>query len=225
MALDGTPGIDCSAWQGRVDFEKVAQAGYKFVYVKTSEGLTYKSPTLLDQWSKAGDSGLLRGGYHFFHPLDDPHQQAHRVVDIVNKLGVGELPIALDFEGYAGIAGISGNRIVDPAIDCLMEIERLTNSVPVIYTGPSFWKYRLLPADREDELKNFPLWEASYGSAPRPMPWPETIWGTHWTFWQWTGSGKVPGVEGKCDINLFAGSVEQLRALLTGGELLSGGAK
>lgn len=225
MAFAGTPGIDISSWQRDVDFKQVALAGYKFVYVKTSEGLTYKSPTLNVQWNEAGEAGLARGGYHFFHPLKDPKRQAEIVVDIVDRLGVGELPIALDFEGYDGISGVKGNAIVDPAIECMYELERLTGTIPVLYTGPSFWKYRLLPADHEDELKIYPLWEASYGDAPRDMPWPKTIWGTHWTFWQRTGSGTVPGVNGNCDINLFAGNEAQLRALLTGGTLLAGGAE
>jgi lysozyme len=30
--------------------------------------------------------------------------------------------------------------------------------------------------------------------------------GKRWTFWQYTGTGIVPGVEGGVDINVFAGS-------------------
>ena len=119
------------------------------------------TPTLNVQWNEAGEAGLARGGYHFFHPLKDPKRQAEIVVDIVDRLGVGEMPIALDFEGYDGISGVKGNAIVDPAIECMYELERLTGTIPVLYTGPSFWKYRLLPADHEDELKIYPLWELS----------------------------------------------------------------
>lgn len=214
----GTPGIDISAWQPKVDFKQVAASGFKFVFIKTSEGLTYRSPTLDAQWKSAGDAGLARGAYHFFHPLEDPWAQAERTVNIVNKLGVGELPIALDFEAYKGISGVKGNALVNPALECMEELERLTGTVPIIYTGPSFWKFRLLPADREQDLTQYPLWEASYSSTPKEMPWPKTKWGTHWTFWQLSGSGRVPGVSGNCDLNTFAGSVQELYALLTGGD-------
>ena len=32
--------------------------------------------------------------------------------------------------------------------------------------------------------------------------------GGHWRFWQYTGTGLVPGIEGEVDINVFGGSVQ-----------------
>ncbi|MEM9276936.1 MAG: glycoside hydrolase, partial [Pseudomonadota bacterium] len=30
--------------------------------------------------------------------------------------------------------------------------------------------------------------------------------GQRWSFWQYTGTGKIPGIRGETDINVFAGS-------------------
>lgn len=214
----GLRGIDISAWQPRVDFAQVASAGYRFAWIKTSEGLTYLSPTLGAQWEGAGKAGLLRGAYHFFHPLLDPIAQAERFARIVQSLGLGELPPALDFEAFKGTKGAKPDQLVAAALACLDELERLVGVVPLLYTGPSFWKYHLAPSSRALELTRWPLWEASYGAAPRPMPWPETAWGTRYTIWQQSGSGRVPGVAGNCDLNVFPGTIGQLRSLLGGNE-------
>ena len=38
---------------------------------------------------------------------------------------------------------------------------------------------------------------------------PQQIYpGARWTFWQYTGTGLVPGIAGKVDINVFRGSPE-----------------
>ena len=140
----------------------------------------------------------------------------HSTRELIQGLGLGELPPALDVEGFRGTKGLPNRLIVDNAIACLEEIERSTGIIPLLYTGPSFWKYHLSLAPRCEELKRWPLWEASYDDHPHPMPWPETACGTRYTFWQHSGSGVVPGVEGDCDVNVFAGTEEQLRVLVGG---------
>lgn len=208
------PGIDISAWQGNPDLRQVAAAGYRFVFVKATEGLTYTSPRFAPEWEEAEQVGLLRGAYHFFHPAQPPVAQAERFAKAIERSGMGELPPALDVEAFHGTAGVDNDVIVDASIAALETLERELGVVPLIYTGPSFWKYRLSRARNAKELFRWPVWWASYGSAPRPCPWPPTAWGTAWTFWQRSGSGRVPGVRGNCDLNAFAGSEAQLRGLV-----------
>lgn len=216
LATEPVRGVDVSAYQPRVDWQQVAGAGYRFAYIKTSEGLTYTSPTLREQWDGAGRAGLLRGGYHFLHPLMSGLHQARRFAELIEGLGQGELPPAVDFEGYEGIRGAPVDRLVAGALECAYELERLTNTIPVLYTGRWFWQ-RVSRAESAHALFQFPLWQASYRPKPDPMPWPATRWGTHWTFWQRSGTGSVPGVKGNCDLNVFAGSLDDLRALASGG--------
>ena len=39
-------GIDVSNWQGNIDFRRVKEAGIDVVYIKASEGTTYRDPYL-----------------------------------------------------------------------------------------------------------------------------------------------------------------------------------
>jgi lysozyme len=83
--------------------------------------------------------------------------------------------------------------IVEDALECRA----------VIYTAK--WAVdaylRKAPARALDEIVVRPLWLADYDGYPddEVAPWSE------WTIWQYTGSGKVPGVRGKCDRNWLAG--------------------
>lgn len=59
------------------------------------------------------------------------------------------------------------------------------------------------------ELSEYPLWLAAYQQTipPIPAPW-EMI-----SFWQFTSSGRVPGIVGDCDINVFNGLPDRIHLL------------
>ncbi len=84
-------GIDVSHYQGTIDWQKVAQAGIRFVFVKATQGITVVDPQFQTNWQEAKAAGLLRGAYHFFEPDDDPGQQAQ---NLLTALGgdPGEFP-------------------------------------------------------------------------------------------------------------------------------------
>lgn len=211
------PGIDVSAWQPKVDFTKVAKAGYRFVFVKATEGLKYVSPTFGKQWTGAREAGLIRGVYHFWRLVDARAQAEHfaRTWDLQPEAtdAPGVLPPTLDFEGHKAIAGVAPDLLVDNALACARRIEELFGRRPILYTGPNFWK-RVSVAKHAQELLVYPLWEASpWKGEARKMPWPVGRGGKHWTFWQHSHTGKVPGVRGNCDLNQFAGDEAELRAL------------
>ena len=59
-------------------------------------------------------------------------------------------------------------------------------------------------------LAAYPLWIAHYTKDPaidpsRPSWWP-------WKFYQYTSSGAVKGIVGRVDLNVYNGTVEELRA-------------
>jgi lysozyme len=44
---------------------------------------------------------------------------------------------------------------------------------------------------------------------------PKDLYAGHpWTFWQYTSTGLIPGIAGKVDVNVFAGSAAQWAAWL-----------
>ncbi|MFN8659635.1 MAG: GH25 family lysozyme [Candidatus Obscuribacterales bacterium] len=77
---------------------------------------------------------------------------------------------------------------------------------PMIYVSFAFAK-DVLRTGSFRELSHYRLWIAHYTNAPQPLipqPW------THWDFWQYTNSGKTPGVNGNVDHNRFFGVRDDL---------------
>ena len=78
-------------------------------------------------------------------------------------------------------------------------VQSLTGRVPIIYTYPNFWKTAMA---NSNQFHRYPLWIADYrGRAQPEVPggWPA------WTFWQYTDSGRIPGVVGPVDLNFYSG--------------------
>src|SRR5690606_21143416 len=82
----------------------------------------------------------------------------------------------------------------------LRTVEALTGRVPIIYTYPNFWRTAMADSN---QFHRYPLWIADYRGNPAPeVP---GGWST-WTFWQTTDSGRVPGIHGNTDLNVYSGA-------------------
>lgn len=216
------PGIDVSHWQNdkstpqKMDFKKAVAAGAKFVFIKVSER-GHIDRDFEYNWIAAKTAGLLRGGYHFLRWTLSGLTQARIFCDIM-KEDPGELPSVADFEApnYGDI--YPSNSLLD---QFLVEVESLTNRIPMIYTSPGFWNTngKIKGTSKFDaKWAYYPLWVAHYTKAESPIipkPW------TDWTFWQYTsnGNGLEFGAESKSiDLNWFNGELIDLYSLAGQGE-------
>jgi lysozyme len=51
---------------------------------------------------------------------------------------------------------------------------------------------------------------------------PKNVYGDRaWTFWQFTTTGRVPGIRGNVDRNAFAGTSEQWERFIAGGTVVA----
>jgi lysozyme len=196
-------GLDISKWNGQMDFGAVRDAGYTFVFIRTSYNETV-DPMFLTNWAGAGQAGLLRGGYHFL-TVADPVQQAQAFRNALESTGdPAELPPVLDVEA----------ENLEPAKvgQFLDEFERLTGTRLIIYSSPGYWNSLMTGVD----VSGHDLWVANWGVSEPRLP---TGWSI-WTFWQQTSEGQITGHTGALDLNVFNGTEEQLRAYATnGGEM------
>ena len=67
---------------------------------------------------------------------------------------------------------------------------------PIIYTTVDFYE-----DNQMWRLKGVDFWLRSVSAHPS-----DRYPGQHWTFWQYTSTGVVPGIRGGTDINVFAGT-------------------
>jgi lysozyme len=197
-----TPGLDVSYYQDTIDWPKVRHAGLRFAFIRVSDGTTVDDPMFDKNWAGAKRAGLLRGAYQHFRPDENARAQADMMIAALMHDG-GELPPVIDVE----VDG--GKRPDEIAARVRVWIERVRDKLhvePMVYTGPEFWRDRVGGAD-----VGVPLWVAHYTrECPTvPAPW------ERWTYWQHTDSGRVPGINGPVDLDLFAGTVDDLRRLRT----------
>lgn len=193
-------GIDVSRWQGPIDWPTVRNAGIAFAYIKATEGGDQVDPAFPDNWQGAARAGLPRGAYHFYYFCRPAEEQARWFIQHVPRDSAA-LPPVLDLEWNHRSPTC---RLRPDAATVRAEATRFLDILtahygqrPVIYTTVDFY--------RETGIGTLPgteFWLRSVAGHP------STIYpGQRWSFWQYTGTGLVPGVRGPVDINVFAGSV------------------
>ncbi|OCQ94707.1 hydrolase [Oscillatoriales cyanobacterium USR001] len=184
-------GIDVSSYQPNINWQSVANDGILFAFVKATEGVTWIDDTFARNWAAMKTVGIQRGAYHFFRPASSIQGQIDSFLKTV-KLQPGDLPPVLDVESTGGLGA---TEICDRMAIWLDAVEKETGMQPIIYTYPGFWEN--LGTKR---FSDYPLWIAHYTTAEEP--WVSGGWSS-WTFWQYTDKGRVAGISGNVDINIF----------------------
>jgi len=193
-------GIDVSRWQSVIDWPSVRAGGIAFAFIKATEGADHVDPMFLENWQGAARAGLPRGAYHFYYFCRTAEEQARWFIQNVPR-DPGALPPVLDLEWNHKSRTCTHRP--DPATvraEASRFLDILTahyGQRPVVYTTVDFYR------------------ETGIGALPRTEFWlrsvaghPSKVYpGQQWTFWQYTGTGHVPGIRGPVDINVFAGSV------------------
>ena len=201
----GALGVDVADYQhphgAAIDWSQVAGAGYKFAFIKATEGDYYANPYYASDLAQAKAAGLYVTGYHFAIPnvSGGPSQADYAVQNSGYTADGRTLPLALDIEynPYGGECyGLSATQMVSWISAFTAEAQRLTGQEPIIYTTADWW--RTCTGD-STAFDSDPLWVAGYrdGSPPMPAGW------ANWTFWQYTSKGSVPGITRNVDISYF----------------------
>lgn len=196
-------GIDISHYQGTINWaqlvqNKEAEFPIHFIFLKATEGSDHGDYTFQANFDLAHKYGFIRGAYHYFIPATEPHKQADFFIRTV-RLAKGDLPPVLDVET---IGKKSPKELKIAVKTWLDRVEEHYKVKPIIYTSYKF-KMRYL----SDSIFNtYPYWIAHY--------YVDSVrYQGKWHFWQHTDVGNVPGIEEEVDLNVFNGTLEELRAL------------
>jgi GH25 family lysozyme M1 (1,4-beta-N-acetylmuramidase) len=201
-------GIDVYHGQGPfIDWKAVKQSGVSFAMIRASyagqtAGKPHPDKHFVANWERAKDQGLLLTAWHYFVAQRDCAEQVNFFLDTFGNRKAN-FPLALDFEFILG--SLTPQEVTDCITQAIEVMVQRTGQKPMIYTGNWWWKPRVL---RSDNWKTHDLWTAHYTSAASPIMPPD--W-TTWRFWQYSGSGQVPGISTNVDLDWFNGTEAELR--------------
>jgi GH25 family lysozyme M1 (1,4-beta-N-acetylmuramidase) len=201
-ALEGEvlhKGIDVSAWQGSINWEKVKASGVEFVFIRVAYR-TIASGTLAEdgRWKTffqgAQSAGLKIGVYIFSQAItvEEGKEEAQYVLDLIEGLSL-DLPVVLDYE-YAANGRLQNAKLTKRvATDiCLAFCQTIEAAGydSMVYANPDMLKNQLYP----QELGR--LWLAHYTSKT-------TYTTSAYEFWQCSDSGTVDGISGSVDLDFW----------------------
>ena len=196
-------GIDVSYHQGAIDWDRVANAGKDFAFVRASAGTLTSDVAYDTNLAGARAAGVAVGSYHFGNPDSAPNDALNEARWFVQNatVGSGDLVPVLDLEVSNGLGSAA---LTTWARTWLTEVESATGVRPLIYTTPNFWSSSMANTDWFAQ-NGYHVWVAHWTSASQPTV-PAGNWGGHgWTFWQHASTGSVPGVSGPVDLDRFNG--------------------
>lgn len=201
-------GIDVSKYQGDIDWHAVRRSGAAFAFIKATEGGDHLDERFRQNWDAARAAGMPRGAYHYYYFCRSAAEQARWFTTHVPRDPVA-LPPVLDME-WTHKSRTCPIRPTPTIVRNEMQaflalMERHYGKRPIIYTTVDFYRDNDL-----GQIRGYPFWLRSVADHPAV-----TYPNQPWTFWQYTGTGSVPGIRGNVDINAFAGSVGDWSAWLS----------
>ena len=200
-------GIDVSKWQGKIDWASVSASGTQFAFIKATEGGDHVDERFLENWAGAKAAGVARSAYHFMFWCRPAEEQAAWFKRVV-PADPGAMPPVLDLEwnGQSRKCPWKIDRSQALAMIKVMlhEMEAHTGKRPIIYTDITFHKDVL-----DGELSQYPHWLRSTAAEPYVR-----YNDRRWTMWQYTTTGRVPGILGAVDRNAFYGTEGEWLAFL-----------
>lgn len=197
-------GIDISHYQGEIDWNQVKSASInncplRFVLIKATEGASIVDEYFTDNFYQAREHGFIRGAYHFWSRRSSARQQADNFLKNV-QLEAGDLPPILDVEHKP--KNVTDSVFQEEILVWLRIMEKTYGVKPIIYTYLNFKEHYL----SDERFTDYPFWIAHYYVEEMKYKGP-------WKFWQHTDAGRLPGIEGEVDLNIYNGSFYDLQKL------------
>ena len=197
--VDSSPGVDVSAHQGPIDWQAVKNSGIEFAIIRLGYRGYGSGKLVEDDYAKqnlkeAKEAGLKIGAYFFSQALDikEADEEIQFMLNMLADVYL-DMPIVLDWEIPAEDArtkDMDARTLTDIQLHFCGQMKKM-GLQPMVYFNwhQSENLYYL------SELEEYPFWLALYQDR-MTYPWKVEMW-------QWTSSGKVPGIQGNVDINVF----------------------
>ena len=194
-------GIDVSKHNGTIDFDKVRDDDYQFVFIKASEGMTYRDDAFERNYRGAREAGLKVGAYHFFRKNRTGAQQADNLLQAIQGKHL-DLPLVIDLEDdWGNGATVNRSMALERVMDMIDILNRKGYQVMVYTNLDGYNKYY------KNMLGEHDLWLCSFTSPDLLPHLPHRIQ-------QFSHEGTVNGIDGDVDLNVFRGTRKQWQEYL-----------
>lgn len=187
-------GLDISSWQGDVDFEKIKEAGVEFLFIRVG---SKSSPTeyFVDKKFErnielARQYKIPVGIYYYSYAGSekDAREEAKWVIKQLKDYKI-DLPVVFDWEEWNNFNfyRVSFYELTKIAEAFLEEIEK-AGYQGMLYSSKSY-------LENVWYQTKYDIWLAHYTS--------KTNYEGTYQYWQMTSSGKIDGIKGPVDVNIF----------------------
>ncbi|MDO4396110.1 MAG: glycoside hydrolase family 25 protein [Clostridia bacterium] len=192
-------GIDVSVFQGDIDWEKVKQSGVEFAMIRlgfssSADGEIHMDTKFKQNLKGAKAAGIDVGVYFFSQATttDEAIKEAKYVLKHIRFKGV-KYPVAFDMEPVDKDDRIKDlTRAEKTAIaDAFCQVIKNSRFEPIIYGNPTWLRKNI----DLGYLTDYDLWLAHYTDA--------TEFSGKFVMWQYTDSGRIDGIDGYVDQNLY----------------------
>lgn len=192
-------GIDVSRFQGKINWEKVANSGINFAFIRVGLRGTTEGKILVDDYFeeniKNATANGIDVGVYFYSQAINKEEALEEVQTVLDKIEPYEVkyPVVIDVES-ADSDSARTNQLTsveyETVVKTFCDTVRSAGYKPMVYGNVK--SYTLL-MDAED-VDDYGIWIAYYGT---PLYYPY-----HFDVWQFTSSGKVDGIEGNVDLDI-----------------------
>lgn len=148
-------GIDISNNNGNVDLSSVAKAGVKYIYMKATEGSSFKDKYLDGFYNQCKKYNLKAGAYHFLVGTSSPESQAENFYNKIKNYSWDLIPM-LDVE-------TNFTNLDNYVIRFIVKFRQLSNLDLGLYSYSSFIPYL---TNIQNSIKDMKFWEANYNGKP-----------------------------------------------------------
>ena len=189
--------IDVSSNQGKPDWGKIANAGIKAAMLRIHERHGQDS-SFEHNYKGCKSNGILIGGYKYSYALTPAQaiDEAEAVIEVLNGRGL-DFPIFYDLE-WDQQRSLGKQAVENIAVAFLTRIKKAGYKVG-IYCNYDWYKNCL-----SDALKQYDCWIANYpkkeldnGTLQERLRVPVGVG------WQYSEHGKVSGISGNVDMDVF----------------------
>lgn len=188
-------GIDISSHNGDIDFYKVKNDDFSFVIIKASEGEDVLDSLFTTNYNRAKANGLKIGAYHYFRKNTDGINQAKNFVEAVGWRKL-DLPLVIDVEDE--INDNVSDDITLKNMNAMIDNLQSRGFKVMIYTNGNGYKKYV----KDRQLVNVNLWLCSFKK-------PDEIAYIPHQLQQYSHHGRVDGINGDVDLDVFNGNEKQ----------------